>query len=246
MKICPNCKSDVIEWHSYCPECKLHIPSFGSQDRPTTTYRSKVDRSWTTWVLIAGFITGSGLLARTIDWNELGHLLQGQTMSADEVAKVNESVNQKLARRRVNRVRQTEGGDAPNIQNIVPNLPLPTPTVDIAAAQPAATPGTATERDVVMARHNTTSRTEVAPDVDIQQIEAAPTDQTGIVSINCPVPARVYINGQYSGMTPRKVNLNAGEHQVRLVADGYLEWNSKVRVRSRQQMGVLASMTRAE
>ncbi|MFM8393436.1 MAG: PEGA domain-containing protein [Acidobacteriota bacterium] len=196
--------------------------------------------------MIVGFITGSGLLARTIDWKELGHLLEGQTMSADEVAKVNESVNQKLARRRVNRGRQNEGDASLPNQPTETNLPLPTPTVDIVTAQAAAIPGTATEREVVMARHNSASRAEVAPDVEIQQIEAAPTDQTGIVSINCPVPARVYIDGQYSGVTPRTVHLNAGEHQVRLVADGYLEWNSKVRVRSRQQMGVLASMTRAE
>jgi len=225
----------------------FHIPSYGSPERPTSAYRSKVDRSWTTWVLIAGFIVGSGLLVRTIDWKELGHLLQGQTMNADEVAKVNESVNEKLARRRVNRNRkaeQSDGSTTPLTANS--DLPLPTPTVDIASVQSGAVPGNATEREVTLARHNGFSRPEVAPEVEIQQIEAAPTDQSGIVTINCPVPARVYIDGQYSGVTPRTIHLNAGEHQVRLVADGYLEWNSKVRVRSRQQMGVLASMTRAE
>ncbi|MFZ4984754.1 MAG: PEGA domain-containing protein, partial [Blastocatellia bacterium] len=96
------------------------------------------------------------------------------------------------------------------------------------------------------ASYNARAGAEATPDVEIQQVEAAPTDRTGIVSINCQVPARIYINGQYSGTTPRAVHLNAGEYQIRLVSDGYLEWNSKVKVRDRQQMGVLASMTRAE
>lgn len=246
MKRCPACNADVIEWHSFCPECNLNIPSYGLKDRPVSEYRSKVDRSWTTWVLIAGLFSGSGLLAKTIDWRELGHLLQGHTMSAEDVAKFNLSANEKLARRRVVHNRNAETGIASTTSTDNVAFPLPSPTIQLTVTQPAALNSIASDRDPLQTRQLAPARPEVAPDVEIQQIEAAPTDKTGIVTINCPVPARVYINGQYSGITPRTVHLNAGEHQVRLVAEGYLEWSSLVRVRNRQQMGVLASMTRAE
>lgn len=167
-------------------------------------------------------------------------------MSAEDVARFNQSANEKLARRRVVRNRNAETGIASTSSTDNFAFPLPSPTVQLTVSQPAALNSIAGDREPLQSRHLAPARPEVAPDVEIQQIEAAPTDKTGIVTINCPVPARVYINGQYSGITPRTVHLNAGEHQVRLVAEGYLEWSSLVRVRNRQQMGVLASMTRAE
>jgi len=209
-----------------------------------------VDRSWTTWLLIAGFVTGSGLLAGTIDWRQLSQLLRGQTMTAEEVARVNESVRVKLDRRRVSRGRAGQVGESsvPQSETVVASA-APTPLeVATNGARPASASAN-TEREVSLASYasyNARTGSEMAPDVEIQQVEAAPTERTGIVSINCQVPARIYINGQYSGTTPRAVHLNAGEYQIRLVSEGYLEWNSKVRVRDRQQMGVLASMTRAE
>jgi len=84
------------------------------------------------------------------------------------------------------------------------------------------------------------------PGVLIEQIDPPPTDSTGLLTISAYAPARIYIDGQYSGVTPRTVHLLAGEHQVRLVADGYVEWSSRVSVKKQQQMGVLASMTRSE
>lgn len=250
MKRCPNCKCEVVEWHSFCQDCHVHIPSYAAPERTVTTYRGKVDRSWTTWLLIAGFVTGSGLLAGTIDWRQLSQLLRGQTMTAEEVARVNESVRVKLDRRRVSRGRAGQVGESsvPQSETVVASA-APTPLeVATNGARPASASAN-TEREVSLASYasyNARTGSEMAPDVEIQQVEAAPTERTGIVSINCQVPARIYINGQYSGTTPRAVHLNAGEYQIRLVSEGYLEWNSKVRVRDRQQMGVLASMTRAE
>lgn len=250
MKRCPNCKCEVIEWHSFCQDCHVHIPSYVASERTVSTYRGKVDRSWTTWLLIAGFVTGSGLLAGSIDWLQLSQLLRGQTMTAEEVARVNESVREKLDRRRVSRGRagQMVDGSASQSGAVVASA-APTPVETATDGATPAASSTSSERGASLASYASYSaRTgaEIAPDVEIQQVEAAPTERTGIVSINCQVPARIYINGQYSGTTPRAVHLNAGEYQIRLVSEGYLEWNSKVRVRDRQQMGVLASMTRAE
>jgi len=250
MKRCPNCKSEVIDWHSFCQDCHTHIPSFAVPERPVSTYRGKVDRSWTTWLLIGGFVAGSSLIVGTMDWRGLSQLLRGQTMTAEEVARVNESVREKLARRRVSRGRV---GAATGAEiSATDTLVTAGTSVESASTPPALQPSiqpVAVERETpaaTFASYGTKATPESAPDVEIQQVEASPTDRSGIVSINCQVPARIYINGQFSGTTPRAIHLNAGEYQIRLVAEGYLEWNSKVRVRDREQRGVLASLTRAE
>jgi PEGA domain len=66
----------------------------------------------------------------------------------------------------------------------------------------------------------------------------------GLVSINSYVPARIYIDGQFSGMTPRAVKLVAGEHNISLLADGYREYSRKVKVDGHQQIGMVASMAK--
>ena len=66
----------------------------------------------------------------------------------------------------------------------------------------------------------------------------------GLISINSYVPARIYIDGQFSGVTPRAVKLVAGDHHISLMADGYREYSRKVKVDGHQQIGMVASMTR--
>ncbi len=66
----------------------------------------------------------------------------------------------------------------------------------------------------------------------------------GLVSINSYVPARIYIDGQFSGVTPRAVKLVAGEHHISLMAEGYREYTRKVKVDGHQQIGMVASMTK--
>lgn len=67
---------------------------------------------------------------------------------------------------------------------------------------------------------------------------------TGLVSIKSYVPARVYIDGVYSGVTPRSVKLLAGEHSISLMAGGYHEYTRTVKVGGQQQIGILASMSK--
>ena len=66
----------------------------------------------------------------------------------------------------------------------------------------------------------------------------------GLISINSYVPARIYIDGQFSGVTPRAVKLVAGDHHISLMADGYREYTRKVKVDGHQQIGMVASMTK--
>ncbi len=67
---------------------------------------------------------------------------------------------------------------------------------------------------------------------------------TGLVTIKSYVSARVYIDGIYSGSTPRSVKLLAGEHTINLLADGYQEYSRKVKISGQQQLGILASMSK--
>lgn len=77
------------------------------------------------------------------------------------------------------------------------------------------------------------------------EVDSAPTElnaQTGLLTIKSYVPARIYIDGAYSGVTPRSVKLIAGEHTVTLVADGFQEWTRKVKLNGKEQAGILASL----
>ncbi|MCI0664731.1 MAG: PEGA domain-containing protein [Acidobacteria bacterium] len=66
----------------------------------------------------------------------------------------------------------------------------------------------------------------------------------GVVAINSYTQARIYINGQFSGTTPRTIRLSAGDHQIRLTADGYDDWTRRIRLKTKQQLGIMASMKR--
>ena len=67
---------------------------------------------------------------------------------------------------------------------------------------------------------------------------------TGLVSIKSYVPARVYIDGVYSGVTPRSVKLLTGEHSISLMANGYHEYIRTIKVGGQQQIGILAAMSK--
>ena len=86
------------------------------------------------------------------------------------------------------------------------------------------------------------SNSELRLDVDSSAVVLQ--KNIGLVSINSYVPARIYIDGQFSGVTPRAVKLVAGDHHISLMADGYREYTRKVKVDGHQQIGMVASMTR--
>ncbi|HKQ72579.1 MAG TPA: PEGA domain-containing protein [Blastocatellia bacterium] len=77
--------------------------------------------------------------------------------------------------------------------------------------------------------------------IAVEQLGAKNSDEAGLV-INSHTPAKIYINGQFSGITPRTIKLNAGDHQIRLMADGYEEWTRRVRVKNKQQVEINATI----
>ncbi len=84
----------------------------------------------------------------------------------------------------------------------------------------------------------------VEPSLELDAGSVALNPNTGLLSIKSYVPARVYIDGIFSGVTPRSVKLLAGDHVITLLADGYQEYARKVKVNGQQQMGILASMSK--
>ncbi|HYE72843.1 MAG TPA: PEGA domain-containing protein, partial [Blastocatellia bacterium] len=82
----------------------------------------------------------------------------------------------------------------------------------------------------------------VAASLEVDSGPAELDSRTGLLTIKSYVPARIYIDGAYSGVTPRSVKLIAGEHTVTLVADGFQEWTRRVKLNGKEQAGILASL----
>jgi hypothetical protein len=72
--------------------------------------------------------------------------------------------------------------------------------------------------------------------------DAKSSEGYGLVTINSPVQAKIYINGQFSGTTPRTVRMNTGDYLIKLTADGYEDWTRRVQLKNKQQVGVAALM----
>ena len=249
---CPHCYLDAPDWHSYCLRCHRPIRPYSPHSGQTGPRRI-LDRNrvWVTlssWSLTAVFVIGSLVMVRLIDWGGLIALLHQEPPSL--IATVEEeSVTQPPSRRNrrgdsrkdplasgensaeANSTELTEAESVRTMSGRLEELPA-RESVDVANESGSGS------------RRSLPSLDE--PGVLIEQIDPPPTDSTGLLTISAYAPARIYIDGQYSGVTPRTVHLLAGEYQVRLVADGYVDWSSRVSVKKRQQMGVLASMTRAE
>jgi hypothetical protein len=81
-------------------------------------------------------------------------------------------------------------------------------------------------------------------ELGVEPVEAAFNPVVGLLTIKSYTPARVYIDGQFSGYTPRSVKLMTGEHKVTLLADGYEEWSRKLRLKGSQQIGIMAALVK--
>src|SRR5262249_25683778 len=84
------------------------------------------------------------------------------------------------------------------------------------------------------------------PPSAVERISAKSGNEGGLVVINSDVPAKLYIDGQFSGTTPRTVRMNAGDLQIRLIADGYDDWTRRIKLKNRQQLGITASMKKKD
>jgi hypothetical protein len=117
-----------------------------------------------------------------------------------------------------------------------------------AALPPSSLPAAANLADRVTPTPRPTPSVEgeSRASLELDAADLVLTSRTALLTIKSYVPARIYIDGAFSGVTPRAVKLLAGEHTVTLVADGYQEWTRKVRLSGQQQTGMLVSLKKPD
>ena len=89
-----------------------------------------------------------------------------------------------------------------------------------------------------------TAKKEAEPNLEIESGAASLNAKIGLLTIKSYVPARVYIDGTFSGVTPRSIKLLTGDHAITLMANGYQEYSRVVTVKGQQQIGILAAMNK--
>lgn len=119
---------------------------------------------------------------------------------------------------------------------------VPAVTTDEAASKKIATPIAPSVS--IPSNPPTATTADTDPKLEIESAGVLLHPNTGLVTIKSYVPARVYIDGVYSGSTPRSVKLLAGDHTISLLANGYHDYSRKVKISGQQQLGILASMSK--
>ncbi len=265
---CPKCQTEVSDWHFYCPNCRAQVQDYTPENKKPQ--RGKIERvgARVLDVLVGIFIIGVlVLMARAVQWKELFDAIRGNTdVSADvpsnskikrssragtsagqrddslpAPAKTEEAVREeKSAAIESVRAMPQKIEELPSVED-QPQPPKPpaspakvenTPAVTIPESASAPKPAAQPARNDVQ--------------LGVEQIDSKDNGEAGVVAINSYTPARIYVDGQFSGTTPRTIKLTAGDHQIRLIADGYEDWTRRVRLKNRQRVGIMASMKKKE
>lgn len=108
---------------------------------------------------------------------------------------------------------------AVDIGPLIPKTAEPDPNV--AATPPPKRP------DVAMLAERAAHAQGISTATVIADLTGA-SPEVGELTIECATAqARVYIDGNYSGWTPRTIKLLAGIHSILIVSDGYTMWEEK-------------------
>jgi hypothetical protein len=264
---CPKCQAEFEDLHFYCPVCRTLISEYANDQERSR--RGKLEEAGARLlnVFAGAFILGAlVLMARAVEWNEFFTLLKREfgsvveETSKPEVERAPRTAAQTNRRPAVSsspakinepvRLERTPGIESVRAlpQKIESLSPDDEPAQQVSNQEKPVTPANVETNQPANIQASTSEpKPPEQPTVDevklgIEQIDGAKTGTTGVLVINSYTPARIYINGQYSGTTPRTIKLTAGDHQLRLIADGYEEWTRRVRMTSRQQVGIMASM----
>ncbi|MDX2032667.1 MAG: PEGA domain-containing protein [Blastocatellia bacterium] len=252
---CPRCQNEVDDWHYYCPSCHALVHEYkpgqgGARIGLIERAGSRVLQA----LLWIGVFGGLVLMARTIDWEKFLSLFrQGGTSqetrppagvrrdgnagsrqkerpgNAAEAPASNEpgAPQRKESAESVRDLKQRIEELSPPEESPQSAPPRPTPTVKAESLSVAAPPG---------------PPPDPRPELGIDRIEKRQDGGSGYLAIDSYTAARIYVDGQFSGTTPRTVKLIPGDHQIRLIADGYDDWTRRVRLKRSQQVGIKASM----
>jgi hypothetical protein len=257
---CLKCQAEVSEWHFYCQNCRAQIQSFRPEaEKPSRgVFERAGARTLNALLLILG-IAVLVLAGRAVQWSELFASIRGAADVSAESGARSEARRRPLRRSDADR-REDE---SPKLQKTIEGAgrgksaavesvremrqkieELPSVEDQPQSPKPSEAPvrneraPESTSKPAVHAPPSTAADAQLG----IEQIDVKNSGETGFVAINSYMPARIYINGQFSGTTPRTIKLNAGDHQIRLIADGYEDWTRRVRLKTKQQVGIMASM----
>lgn len=260
---CPKCQAEVPEWHFYCPNCCTQVQTYKPEiERPP---RGRFERAGArvleamVWMLIIAALVLTG---RAVQWNEIFAAIRGYTDVSEKSgtdSKVKRASRTRSDEDRPDKapmvaktaeVSRQEKKDAVESVRAMPQKIEELPSVeDHPQSQKPGLPAAPVrvENAPVVTAPDSTSKSAIrSASVDahrgIEQVDAKKSGDTGLVVINSYTPARIYINGQFSGITPRTIKLTPGDHQIRLIADGYADWTRRVRLETKQQIEVMASM----
>jgi hypothetical protein len=226
---CPKCQAEVQEWHFYCQNCHIQVQGYGPETENHT--RGRVERAGARVInALVGIlvITVLVLTARAVQWTEIYAAIRGDAVAparADTAPKARRALHAKSDASR------TEDKDS---------------TPAKITEEPKGKKDTATTPETNPAAKSETDAASDAPPTGVESMNAMSGDAEGLVAINSDVPARIYINGQFSGTTPRTVKMKVGDLQIRLIADGYDDWTRRIKLKSRQQLGITAAMKKRD
>lgn len=264
---CPNCQTDVPEGHFYCPGCQVPIYSYVPQGQKSRGGRlERAGKRLFDLVLILILIGAGVVLARAIKWKEVFNIFKPVAESSPPAKPERESSGGSSTKRRKSNSPDpqqqgtSEGASKPASAESVRDLkqkieelpssdesrptpkPVATATPKPSKNEPVSFNPVQGSRQSAFVSPSSTQETTARVELDVEPSETKQTSNAGFVSVNSYVPARIYVDGQFSGITPRIVKLAAGEHQIRLIADGHEDWARRIRLKNRQQVGLLASM----
>jgi hypothetical protein len=232
---CPKCQAENAGGHAYCLNCYTELNRTAS---PAQRKAAKVKEAnaqsnrvfHTGWrvvrLMLWAFCLFAGIvIVRGIDWDDVMHGINTTKTGVDrEVAKP---------------VKPTRATPEPERRK--------PPSENKSKSKIPATANKITEASLWFQARvppDLISDTSSGAALDVEPAEAAPVPNVGLVVIKSYTRARVYIDGQFSGYTPRAVKLTTGEHSVTLLADGYEEWSRKLRLRGSQQVGIMAALVK--
>ncbi len=114
------------------------------------------------------------------------------------------------------------------------------PAVDVTPLIPPVTESPASSAPAIKADAAANPHTMPTPDI-VGELPSAGLN-VGELTIECSAPgARVYIDGSYSGVTPRTLRLRAGIHTILVVKEGFASWEQRLFI-----PGAKISVLRAE
>lgn len=264
---CPKCRADVPEWHFYCSNCNALVSDARARAEKDGTGVVERTGQKVVKLLFAIFIGGLiVLMARAVQWRDLAKLVSGDAARAAAVP-ASKKDQAGAAKPEKNALAKSnlpaESAEKPKRS---PQLPAPQEKIAM-AAQPTAT-GIAVSLEAPrvkaksapvlppasngqIALQATSGPKIIPPTSAAQKTEFRSTSiakgqqqtvKIGFVEISSNTPARIYVDGQFSGRTPRVINLKAGDHQIRLIAEGYEDWARNVNLKTLEQMGIKAAM----